>query len=207
MTANGFSSYELFVKIITFYCILQYFLPLFMKTYFFILPNLKIVCRGLCVPTSETSCSSYFMKTDRQKTNFIFPLSTNTRPEKSRTPPDRSATPYYVESFRFQPGFIERKFKILKVLSKTLTWSQFSRLTAANMNDALLMLWKPTTLKHVEIKKARGEIPYNKICLAAPHHFSRPLLLKKTWDFLKEISGYPKEFLKKSSSYWKYSPG
>ena len=29
----------------------------------------------------------------------IGPFSTNTRPEKSRTPPDRSATPYYVESF------------------------------------------------------------------------------------------------------------
>ena len=51
----------------------------------------------------------------------IGPFFTNTRPEKSRTPPDRSATPYCVESFRFQPGFIEPKFKILKVLSKTLT--------------------------------------------------------------------------------------
>ena len=112
----------------------------------------------------------------------ISPFSTNTRPEKSRTLPDRSATPYYVESFRFQPGFIERKFKILKVLSKTLTWSQFSGLTAANKNNALLILWKPTILKHVEIKKTRSEIPYNKTCLTTPHHFSRPLLLKKRWN-------------------------
>ena len=29
------------------------------------------------------------------------PFSANTRPEKIQTPPDRSATPYYVESFRF----------------------------------------------------------------------------------------------------------
>ena len=36
------------------------------------------------------------------KTQFqIGPFSTNTRPEKIQTPPDRSATPYYVESFRF----------------------------------------------------------------------------------------------------------
>ena len=36
------------------------------------------------------------------KTQFqLHPFSTNTRPEKSRTPPDRSATPYYVESFHF----------------------------------------------------------------------------------------------------------
>ena len=63
MTANGFSSYELFVKKCDCCCILQYFLPLFMNTHFFILPHLNIVYRGLCVPTSETSCSSYFMKT------------------------------------------------------------------------------------------------------------------------------------------------
>ena len=36
------------------------------------------------------------------KTQFqIGPFSTTTRPEKIQTPPDRSATPYYVESFRF----------------------------------------------------------------------------------------------------------
>ena len=36
------------------------------------------------------------------KTQFqLHPFSTNTRPEKSRTPPERSAMPYYVESFHF----------------------------------------------------------------------------------------------------------
>ena len=86
MTANGFSSYELFVKIITFYCILQYLLPLFMKTNFFILPHINIVYRGLCVPTSETNCSSYFMKTDRQKPNFKFLLSPQIQDQKNPGP-------------------------------------------------------------------------------------------------------------------------
>ena len=36
------------------------------------------------------------------KTQFqLHPFSTTTRPEKIQTPPDRSATPYYVESFHF----------------------------------------------------------------------------------------------------------
>ena len=64
MTANGFSSYELFVKIDVFYLFLQYVWSLFMKTNFFICIHLNIVCRGFCVPTSEASCSSYFMKTN-----------------------------------------------------------------------------------------------------------------------------------------------
>ena len=115
-----------------------------MTTHFSISSRLSAVYRGFSALTSEASCSSYFMKTSPVKTHFqMCPFSANTRSEKSRTPPDRSATPYYVESFRFQPGFIERKFKILKVLSKTLSWSQFSGLTAANKNNALLILWNP----------------------------------------------------------------
>ena len=86
MTANGFSSYELFAKIDDFYCILQYFLPLFMKTHFFILPNINSVYRGLCAPTSETSCSSYFMKTDRQKPNFKLALSLQIQDQKNPGP-------------------------------------------------------------------------------------------------------------------------
>ncbi len=55
------------------------------------------------------------------KHQFLVPcISTDPSSEKSRTPPDRSATPYYVESFQFQPGFMERNFKISKVLSQTL---------------------------------------------------------------------------------------
>ena len=86
MTANGFSSYELFVKKCDFCCILQYFLPLFTKTHFFILPHINIVYRGLCAPTSETSCSSYFMKTDRQKPNFKLALSPQIQDQKNPGP-------------------------------------------------------------------------------------------------------------------------
>ena len=154
------------------------YLALFMKSHFFILNHLKIVFKGLCVPTSEASCSSYFMKTDRQKPNFKLALSPQIQDQKNPGPLQTEAQ-RPTESFRFQPGFIERKFKILKVLSKTLTWSQFSGLTAANKNNALLILWKPTVLKHVEIRKTRSQISYKKTCLTTPHHFSRSLLLKK----------------------------
>ena len=57
-----------------------------MKTNFFILPHLNIVYRGLCVPTSETSCSSYFMKTDRQKLNLVFALSLQMQDQKNPGP-------------------------------------------------------------------------------------------------------------------------
>ena len=86
MTANGFSSYELFVKIDDLHVILQCFWQLFMKINFFVLPNVNIVYRGLCVPTSETSCSSYFMKTDRQKPNLILVLSPQIQDQKNPGP-------------------------------------------------------------------------------------------------------------------------
>ena len=57
-----------------------------MKTNFFILPHINIVYRGLCVPTSEASCSSYFMKTDRQKTNFKLALSLQIQDQKNPGP-------------------------------------------------------------------------------------------------------------------------
>ena len=57
----------------------------------------------------RTLCSDFrsqllflFYENRPAKTQFqLHPFSTTTRPEKSRTPPDRSATPYYVESFHF----------------------------------------------------------------------------------------------------------
>ena len=150
-----------------------------MKSNFSISSRRSAVYRGFSALTSEASCSSHFMKTSPVKTHFqMCPFSASRRSEKSRTPPDRSATPYYVESFRFQPGFIERKFEILKIFAKTLTWSQFSGLTAANKNNALLILWKPTILKHVEIKKTRSKIPYNKTCLTTPIIFLDPCCWK-----------------------------
>ena len=82
MTAIWFSSYELFAKIGDFCWFLQCFVALFMKTHFFILNHLKIVFKGLCVPTSEASCSSYFVKTDRQKPNFNFTLSLQLQEQK-----------------------------------------------------------------------------------------------------------------------------
>ena len=92
-----------------------------MKNHFFISSHLSAVYRGCSVLTSEASCSSYFMKTSPVQTHFqMCPFSVNARSEKSRTPPDRSATPYYVESFQFQHGSMERKIKILEVLWKTL---------------------------------------------------------------------------------------
>ena len=83
------------------------------------------------------------MKTSPAKTPFqMCPFSTDTRPGKSRTPPDRCATPYYVESFQFQHGSMGSKSKISKVFSKTLPRSQFPGLTANDMNNALLtLLW------------------------------------------------------------------
>ena len=88
-----------------------------MKIYFFISSHLGAVYKGFVALTSEASCPSYFMKTSPAKTHFqMCPFSANTRSEKSRTPPDRSATPYYVESFQFQPGSMEQKIKMLKVL-------------------------------------------------------------------------------------------
>ena len=83
--------------------------------------RLSAVYRGFSALTSEASCSSYFMKTSPVKTHFqMCPFSANARSEESWTPPDRSATPYYVESFQFQPRTREQNNEILKVLSKTL---------------------------------------------------------------------------------------
>ena len=64
MTANGFSSYELFVKMDTFQFTLRLKVSIFVENHFFILSHLKIVFKGFCVPTPEASCSSSFMKTN-----------------------------------------------------------------------------------------------------------------------------------------------
>ena len=116
-----------------------------MKKHFCILMLLCAVYRGFCVLTSDTGCSSYIMKTSPAKTPFqMCPFFANARPGKIRTPPDRRATPYYVESFQFQPRSMEWKLRISKVFSKTLPGSQFSGLTAGDVNNALLILWKWT---------------------------------------------------------------
>ena len=114
-----------------------------MKKHFFISRLLCAVYKGFCVLTSDTGCSSYIMKTSPAKTSFqMCPFSTDARPGKSQTPPDRRATPYYVESFQFQHGSMGSKLKISKVFSKILPRSQFSGLTANDMNNALLtLLW------------------------------------------------------------------
>ena len=59
------------------------FLATFHENQLFHLPHINIVYRGLCVPTSEASCSSYFMKTDRQKPNFKLALSPQTKDQKN----------------------------------------------------------------------------------------------------------------------------
>ena len=116
-----------------------------MKNNFFISRLLRAVYKGFCVLTSDTGCSSYIMKTSPAKTPFqMCPFSANARPGKIRTPPDRRATAYYVESFQLQPRSMEWKLRISKVFSKTLPGSQFSGLTAGDVNNALLIIWKWT---------------------------------------------------------------
>ena len=86
MTAIWFSSYELFVKMDTFQFTLRLKVSIFVKNHFFILSNLKIVFKGFCVPTSEASCSSYFMKTDRQNPNFKCARSPQIQDQKNPGP-------------------------------------------------------------------------------------------------------------------------
>ena len=174
-----------------------------MKTHFSISSRLSAVYRGFSALTSETSCSSYFMKTSPAKTQFqMCPFSANTRSDQSRTSPDRSATPYYVESFQFQPGSIEWKLKISKVCSKTLPGSQFSGLTAGDVNNALLISWKWTfawqwpemvpkarvlheaVWKKSEKHRARTPERFSRdvfLIFSASHH-AKHLLLRRFWD-------------------------
>ena len=70
----------------TFELTLRLKVSIIVKKHFFILSHLNIVYRGFCVPTSEASCSSYFMKTDRQKPNFKFPLSPQPQDQKNPGP-------------------------------------------------------------------------------------------------------------------------
>ena len=62
------------------------FLATFHENQFSSLPHVNIVYRRLCVPTSETSCSSYFMKTNRQKPNFKLALSLQIQDQKNPGP-------------------------------------------------------------------------------------------------------------------------
>ena len=107
---------------VRFDCVFPMEIPLFHENpLFHFTPYKNHLQRTLC-SDFRSQLLFLFYENRPAKTQFqIGPFSTNARPEKSRTPPDRSATPYYVESFRFQPGFIERKLKILKVLSKALS--------------------------------------------------------------------------------------
>ena len=60
LTANGFSSYELFTKKCDFHAFLQCEVHFFMKNHFFILSHLRSLYKGFCVFAPETSCCSYF---------------------------------------------------------------------------------------------------------------------------------------------------
>ena len=114
------------------------------------------------------------------KTQFqTHPFSTTTKPEKIRAPPDRSATPYYVESFRFQPRVHRTKVQniesiVLNLDSKPIFWID------CRQHEQCSSYFMKTNISE-KCKKTRSEIPYNKTCLTTPHHFSRPLLLKKRW--------------------------
>ena len=63
MTANGFSSYERFIKGHRFLACFTIYNAFFMKTNFSISRRLGAVYRGFSALTSVDSCSSYFMKT------------------------------------------------------------------------------------------------------------------------------------------------
>ena len=60
LTANGFSSYELFTKKCDFHACLQCEVSFSMTTHFLILSRLRSLYEGLCVFAQETSCCSYF---------------------------------------------------------------------------------------------------------------------------------------------------
>ena len=86
MTAIWFSSYDFLVKMATFQLTLRLKVSIFVKKHFFSFEAFKIVFKGLCVPTSEASCSSYFMKTDRQNLNFKLSLSPQIQGQKKSRP-------------------------------------------------------------------------------------------------------------------------
>ena len=76
----------------------------------------------------RTLCSDFrsqllflFYENPPAKPQFqTLPFSTTTRPEKIQTPPDRSATPYYVESFRFQPRVHRTKIQDIESIALNL---------------------------------------------------------------------------------------
>ena len=71
------------------------------KSLFHFEPFKNCFQRILC-SDSRSQLLFLFYENRPAKTQFqLHPFSTTTRPENSRTPPDRSATPYYVESFHF----------------------------------------------------------------------------------------------------------
>ena len=53
-------------------------------------------------------------------------ISANPSSEKSGTPPDRSPMTCYIESFEYQPSFMETTFHFSKVCSETLSGCLFS---------------------------------------------------------------------------------
>ena len=114
------------------------------------------------------------------KTQFqLHPFSTNTRPEKSRTPPDRSATPYYVESFHFSARIHGTNIQniesiVLNLDLKPNLWID------CRQHEQCSSYFMKTNISE-KCKKTRSEIPYKKTCLTAPHHFSAPLSLKTSW--------------------------
>ena len=136
MTANGFSSYELFVKIDTFSLTLRLKVVVFHGNQLFHFQPLKNRFKGILCSEFIIRLLFLFHENRPARTQFqMCPFSANTRSQKSRTPPDRSATPYYLESFRFQPSSMEWKFKISQLFSKTLPRKQISGLTADSLNS------------------------------------------------------------------------
>ena len=100
MCANGFSSYELFIKIIDFSAPARRFVPLLVKTHFFNLIELVFLFTEalyLCLVFSMHIILLFFQKYDPQF--CIKQISSFLSPDHSWTLPTNSAAPCYVESF------------------------------------------------------------------------------------------------------------
>ena len=156
-------------------------MSIFVKNHFFILSHLKMFSKDfvfrlqkpvalliLWKPTGKNPISNW---------PFLHKYKTRKIPDPSRQKRNALLCRKFLISAR-----VERKFKILKVLSKTLSWSQFSGLTAANKNNALLILWNPNNCETCKNQKDAEPNFLQENVLNNSPSFSRPLLLKKRWN-------------------------
>ena len=153
-----------------------------MKTHFFISRLKKIVLKGLCVLTSETSCSSDFEKPLGWGTTF--------RELKvlSKMPPFRKSCYWGGGPPSGSSGGCQKWWLFRKSChwgggppSGSLGCCQKWHLVFKFWNWRFWMQFWRKSSKISNIKKTRSAILCKKRCLTAPHHFSRPHWWKKRW--------------------------